>query len=92
MGVYGRIFAAGYEHWTRAAEKAGLRDERRRLLTGVHGSVLEIGPGPGLNFPYYPDAVTELFTRPGNALTEETQLSVLNRNRGVRTNAAGTAD
>lgn len=60
MGVYGRIFAAGYEHWTRAAERAGLRDERARLLADLHGDVLEIGPGPGLNFPYYPDAVRDL--------------------------------
>ena len=60
MGVYGRIFAAGYEHWTRAAERAGLRDERRRLLAAVTGRVLEIGPGPGMNFPYYPEAVSEL--------------------------------
>lgn len=60
MSLYGRLFAAGYEHWTRAAERAGLRAHRERMLAGLSGHVLEIGPGPGLNFPYYPDAVTEL--------------------------------
>lgn len=60
MDLYGRIFAAGYEHWTRAAERAGLRDHRGRMLAGLHGHVLEIGPGPGLNFPYYPAAVDDL--------------------------------
>ena len=60
MSLYGRIFAAGYEHWTRASERAGLRDHRRRMLADVRGDVLEIGPGPGLNLPFYPDAVTSL--------------------------------
>lgn len=60
MGLYGRIFAAGYEHWTRAAERAGLRDKRESMLAGLHGDVLEIGPGPGLNLPYYPAGVSEL--------------------------------
>jgi ubiquinone/menaquinone biosynthesis C-methylase UbiE len=60
VSLYGRIFAAGYEHFTRSAERGGLREERKRMLAGLSGHVLEIGPGPGLNFPYYPDAVTEL--------------------------------
>jgi ubiquinone/menaquinone biosynthesis C-methylase UbiE len=36
------------------------RDYRRQTLAGLHGRVLEIGSGSGPNFPYYPDAVTEL--------------------------------
>jgi ubiquinone/menaquinone biosynthesis C-methylase UbiE len=60
LSLYGRIFAAGYEHWTRAAEQGGLRDHRARMLDGLRGHVVEIGPGPGLNFPFYPDGVTEL--------------------------------
>ena len=60
MSLYGRIFAAGYEHFTRSAERGGLRDERKRMLAGLSGHVLEIGPGPGLNFPYYPGTVTDL--------------------------------
>jgi ubiquinone/menaquinone biosynthesis C-methylase UbiE len=60
VSLYGRVFAAGYEHWTRASERAGLRDHRARMLADVRGDVLEIGPGPGLNLPFYPDAVDSL--------------------------------
>ena len=71
MGVYGRIFAAGYEHWTCASERGGLREQRRRLLAGLSGQVLEIGPGAGLNFPYYPGTVTELtLAEPEDAMAD----------------------
>ena len=71
MSLYGRIFAAGYEHWTRASERAGLRDHRKRMLAGLHGDVLEIGPGPGINFPFYPDAVADLtLAEPEDAMAD----------------------
>lgn len=35
---------------------------RKSVLAGVHGEVLEIGAGTGLNFEYYPDTVTRLVT------------------------------
>jgi ubiquinone/menaquinone biosynthesis C-methylase UbiE len=71
LSLYGRIFAAGYEHWTRAAERAGLRDHRARMLADLHGDVVEIGPGPGLNFPYYPEAVESLtLAEPEDAMAD----------------------
>jgi ubiquinone/menaquinone biosynthesis C-methylase UbiE len=34
-------------------ELAGLSRARRRLIAEARGSVLEIGAGTGVNFPYY---------------------------------------
>ncbi|WP_165986090.1 class I SAM-dependent methyltransferase [Streptomyces sp. YIM 98790] len=40
-----------------ALERAGMGEQRRRLLAGLSGDVVEIGVGNGLNFPHYPPAV-----------------------------------
>jgi SAM-dependent methyltransferase len=42
------------------AERRGATDHRRRLLAGLRGRVVEIGAGNGLNFPHYPETVTEV--------------------------------
>jgi ubiquinone/menaquinone biosynthesis C-methylase UbiE len=39
---------------------AEIGDHRRRLLAGLHGRVLEVGAGNGLNFPNYPATITEV--------------------------------
>ncbi len=38
----------------------GFREQRREALTPLHGAVLEIGFGTGLNLPHYPAAVTRV--------------------------------
>jgi SAM-dependent methyltransferase len=42
------------------AAKAGQDEHRRELLAGLRGSVIEVGAGNGLNFPYYPATVTRV--------------------------------
>src|SRR6185503_946092 len=39
---------------------AGLREERRQLLSAADGATIEIGAGTGLNVPHYPRTVTRL--------------------------------
>lgn len=47
-----------YAKQAEAAESKGLADQRRRMLVGLAGKVVEIGAGNGLNFGHYPSTVT----------------------------------
>jgi ubiquinone/menaquinone biosynthesis C-methylase UbiE len=49
-----------YEKVGKGSEDAGLREERRQLLTRAEGATIEIGAGTGLNVPLYPQRVTRL--------------------------------
>jgi ubiquinone/menaquinone biosynthesis C-methylase UbiE len=55
-----RFFARMYERFSPGAEKRGLADMRRQVLAGLHGRVVEVGAGNGLNFIQYPPEVTEV--------------------------------
>ena len=55
-----RLFAAMYDTVGKGSEDAGMREERRQLLSGASGATIEIGSGTGLNVPHYPGAVTRL--------------------------------
>ena len=58
--VWHPIAARLIERTMRTAEKRGQGEHRRRLLAGLAGRVIELSAGSGLNFRYYPDAVTEV--------------------------------
>lgn len=60
MGLWGRIFAAGYDRLMARSERAGLREHREKLLAQARGRVLEIGGGTGANLPFYGPGVEEL--------------------------------
>lgn len=60
MSLGGRMYAAFYDHMIAGTDKAGLADQRKTLLAGARGRVLEIGAGTGANLRYYGDEVETL--------------------------------
>lgn len=60
MGLSERLFARWYPALAQAAEDAGLREIRARLLEDARGRTLEIGAGNGFNVEHYSAAVTDL--------------------------------
>lgn len=64
-------FARAYERMSLEAERRGMAEVRRRLLTGMTGRVVEIGAGNGLNFAHYPPGVREVVAvEPDDALRQ----------------------
>jgi ubiquinone/menaquinone biosynthesis C-methylase UbiE len=60
MSLWGRLFAAGYDHVMAGPEKATLHPHRERLIPKAGGDVLEIGGGTGVNLDLYGSEVKTL--------------------------------
>lgn len=54
------VFARCYARISTALEAQGADQHRRELLAGLHGTVIEVGAGNGLNFAHYPTSVTHV--------------------------------
>ncbi len=54
------LFARFYAKMAVGAERAGAAEHRRELLSGLSGTVIEVGAGNGLNFGYYPPTVSQV--------------------------------
>lgn len=46
--------------WAFAGPRAMSKRDRAGLLAGLHGDVVEVGAGDGLNFPFYPPEVASV--------------------------------
>jgi len=53
-------FAKMYERISAEAERRGTAEHRAHTLAGLHGRVIELGAGNGMNFTHYPPSVTEV--------------------------------
>src|SRR3954454_10131955 len=54
------LFARFWIKVSPKGEEKGVADHREDMLAGLSGRVLELGAGHGLNFPHYPETVTEV--------------------------------
>ncbi|WP_262701360.1 MULTISPECIES: class I SAM-dependent methyltransferase [Streptomyces] len=78
--VHHPLFARCYARLSPLAdERAGLGELRGELLAGLSGRVIEIGAGNGLNFPHYPETVSEVV-----AIEPERHLRRLAARAGLR--------
>ncbi|MDF2051145.1 class I SAM-dependent methyltransferase [Arthrobacter sp. Cr_A7] len=53
-------FARAYARSVDGMNRRGATEHRRRILEGLHGSVIELGAGAGSSFPLYPQTVTHV--------------------------------
>ncbi len=58
MGFYCEHIFPRLMEWVMAGDE--FHRLRRELLAPIHGEVLELGIGTGLNIPHYPDTIAEL--------------------------------
>ena len=53
-GFYSKLFARFYDPFMEAMEQKVLSRYRKQLLEPLHGNILEVGSGTGINFKLYP--------------------------------------
>jgi ubiquinone/menaquinone biosynthesis C-methylase UbiE len=86
------LFARCFDRFFARDMGRGEDDLRRELLAGLHGSVVEVGPGNGINFEHYPPTVEELVAvEPEPYLRSRAQETAAGMDRAIRV-LDGTAD
>ena len=73
------IFARMYPAMSRAMDRGGMRERRIEVLSGLTGTVLEVGAGNGDNFTHYPAGVGRVV-----AVEPESRLRMLARQAADR--------
>jgi len=74
MGLWEKVFAAGYDRVMAGSERDTFSAHRRELLAGATGDVIEIGGGTGVNLPFYDGALGSLtVTEPAEPMMKRLQ-------------------
>jgi ubiquinone/menaquinone biosynthesis C-methylase UbiE len=84
MSVWGRVFAAGYDHIMSGPEKATLQRHREILIPQARGRVLEIGGGTGANLPFYQGVETLTLTDPEKPMVHRLERRLQDRSPKVQ--------
>jgi ubiquinone/menaquinone biosynthesis C-methylase UbiE len=66
MGIYRDQLLPRFQD--KVMDRKSAREIRARVCRGLHGDVVEVGFGTGLNAPYYPTAVTKVLAVEPSAL------------------------
>jgi ubiquinone/menaquinone biosynthesis C-methylase UbiE len=69
-GIYSRIFATLYDPILSLPEREFLYGRREELLSDMHGRVMDVGTGTGLNFVHFPDRCSVLAIEPSHAMLQ----------------------
>jgi ubiquinone/menaquinone biosynthesis C-methylase UbiE len=76
-----------------AAKRTSDEDEyRRKLLSGLSGTVIEVGAGSGLNFPFYPAAVERVLAVEPEPLLKSAALEAAHESSAPIQVVAGVAE
>jgi ubiquinone/menaquinone biosynthesis C-methylase UbiE len=93
MGVWNKVFAAGYDSITARSERDTFSAHRRALLAGAAGDVIEIGGGTGANLRMYDGAIGSLtVTEPEEAMIGRLQRKIDEQRPGTKVVRAPAED
>lgn len=63
-GFYSKVFARIYDPFMESMEQKILSKYRKQLLEPLHGNILEVGSGTGINFKLYPKGCYVIASEP----------------------------
>jgi ubiquinone/menaquinone biosynthesis C-methylase UbiE len=90
--IHNPLFARLYHYVFGRGEGKRMRRARDRMVDGLSGRVVEIGPGAGINFSHYPPEVTEVIAvEPEPYLRERAERAAAQASVPIRV-TGGTAE
>ena len=72
-GFYSKLFARFYDPFMESMEQRVLSRYRKQLLEPLHGQILEVGSGTGINFKLYPKGCHVVASEPSEHMLKYAQ-------------------